>query len=157
MIPFFCLVPLTMFLYSWISQILNTRILSLPWNLKRDNKLSFLYINIEKSKSSFVTSVYRKPTFTGLMSKFNSDIPLQFKHNLISNLVSRAYNLCSSCVILHNELDFITNMLFLNVFSRSFTLTATERQLNKVHRKIIPIPTVNKLPVYCCMPFCRST
>ena len=40
--------------------------------LEVNNKLSFLDIDIENTEEGFLTSIYRKPTFTGLCTKFTS-------------------------------------------------------------------------------------
>ena len=43
-------------------------------------KLPFLDVQIDKNnKDKFLTSVYRKPTFTGLLTNFTSFVPLSYK------------------------------------------------------------------------------
>ena len=48
--------------------------------------LSFLDIQIKRSNSSFTTSVYQKPTFTGLFTNFHSFIPLKYKKRFNSDI-----------------------------------------------------------------------
>lgn len=64
--------------------------------MEKDGKLPFLDILVENAGRSLTTSVYYKPTFTGLYQKFNSFIPDQFKRNLIQVLFYRALCVCSS-------------------------------------------------------------
>ena len=64
--------------------------------LEKDGKLPFLDSDITRSNSKFSTSVYRKPTFTGLSTNFHSFIPLAYKRSLISCPLYRIFNLCSS-------------------------------------------------------------
>ena len=55
---------------------------NIRFNCKKEtnNKLSFLDIQ-------FITSVYRKPTFSGVFSHFDSFIPRGYKFNLVSTLI----------------------------------------------------------------------
>lgn len=123
---------------------------------EQNHKLPFLDINIEKTESSFSTSIYRKPTFTGLMTKFNSNIPIQYKRNLILTLVTRAYKICSSYFSLHLELEYLRNTLKLNGFPTQFTDTYIGKQLTKLHSPQPKAQTVQKNVIYFCIPFLGS-
>ena len=50
--------------------------------VERDGKLPYLDINISRSQGKFNTSVYRKPTFTGLFTNFHSFIKHSFANNV---------------------------------------------------------------------------
>ena len=52
-----------------------------------DNKLAFLDVLAEYRNSKFHSSIYRKPTFTGLALNFYSYCPIKFKINAIKTLV----------------------------------------------------------------------
>ena len=56
--------------------------------------LPFLDVLVEKNDHKFVTSIYRKPTFTGQYIRWNSFCPMKRKTNLISTLVHRALVTC---------------------------------------------------------------
>ena len=45
--------------------------------------LPFLDVLVEKNDHEFVTSIYRKPTFTGQYISWNSFCPMKLKTNLI--------------------------------------------------------------------------
>ena len=47
------------------------------------NSLSFLDIKVVRDNTKFSTSVYRKPTFSGVFSNFESFVPLYMKRGLI--------------------------------------------------------------------------
>lgn len=49
--------------------------------------LPFLDVNISRNKSPFETSLFRKPTYTGLTTKFDSYIQTKYKEILISTLI----------------------------------------------------------------------
>ena len=118
--------------------------------LEQNGKLPFLDIEVERQDHSFGTAIYRKKTFTGLLTKFSSAIPLQYKRNLISTLVTRAYRISSSFEKLHKEFTLISNILFANGFPRKFTDTYIGKQLSKLHNHLPPVqvPTVTRGRVY---------
>ena len=78
--------------------------------------LSFLDINVHKDGSVFHTGLYRKPTFTGLTTKFHSAVSDIYKYNLINCLVSRAFKICSTDAFFGKELDNIRRILCQNDF-----------------------------------------
>ena len=57
--------------------------------------LQFFDFKIEKSSNEFLISVYRKPTFIGLYTTWNSFEPTKRKTNLVGTLVHRAIKFCS--------------------------------------------------------------
>ena len=60
-----------------------------------DLALPFLDVLIEKSTYKFMTSIYRKPTFTIQYLRWNSFSPQKLKTNLILTLTHRALAICS--------------------------------------------------------------
>ena len=64
--------------------------------LEDKNSLPFLDILITKENNTFNTSMYRKPTNTGLGMKFNSAISNKYKFNLIDCMIDRAYKINST-------------------------------------------------------------
>ena len=47
-----------------------------------NNSLSFLDIKIVQENNKFTTSVYCKPTFSGMFTNFESFVPDLYKHPL---------------------------------------------------------------------------
>ena len=62
---------------------------------EQNNTLSFVDVRVEKSNDEIVTSIYRKPTFTGQYIVFDSYCSYLYKVNLVKNLVDRARRICS--------------------------------------------------------------
>ena len=61
--------------------ILVTRIC--PFHLrKKDGKISFLDVEISRENGKFVTTVYRKPTFSGIYTHFESFLPSTHKFRM---------------------------------------------------------------------------
>ena len=64
--------------------------------LKKGGKLPFLNVEITRLNGKFSISVYHKHTFAGLFTNFHSFIPLAYKRSLVSCLLPRIFNICSS-------------------------------------------------------------
>ena len=64
--------------------------------IEENGSLSFLDITITRENNKFVTSVYCKPTFSGIFTNFESFIPEMHKRGLIETLLHRSFRLCSS-------------------------------------------------------------
>ena len=80
---------------------------------EQSNSLNFLDVSVEKGGAGFLTSIYRKPTFTGQYILWNSFNPKARKINLIKTLVHRALMICSKTK-LDSELDTIKHLLIDN-------------------------------------------
>ena len=46
--------------------------------VESDGKLSFLDVNVFREEGQFVTNVYRKPTFSGVYTHFESFLPTTY-------------------------------------------------------------------------------
>lgn len=69
--------------------------LSFTMEGEKDNCLPFLGVFVGRSRGGFLTSIYRKPTFTGLYLNWCSFAPTSRKINLVKTLVYRALKICS--------------------------------------------------------------
>ena len=84
--------------------------ISFTSELEKDGKLPFLDVEITHSYGKFSTSVYRKPTFTGLFTNFHSFTPA-YKRSLVSCLLQRIFNICSSYKNFHIQLEVVRKRL----------------------------------------------
>ena len=50
---------------------------------ERQNKFSFLDIEVIREQGKFSTTVYRKPTFSGVYSNFESFLPSVYKFGMV--------------------------------------------------------------------------
>ena len=57
--------------------------------------LSFLDIEVPREKGKFITTVYRKPTFRGVYTNFESFLPILYKFGMIYILAYRCFKMCS--------------------------------------------------------------
>ena len=120
---------------------------------ERDGKLPFLDIDIFRSDKKFATSVYRKPTFTGLFTNFNSFIPLVYKQNLVSCLIHRIFNLCSSYENFHTQLEVVRMLFNSNGFPSHMFDRIVCRFLDHTFDPRPPVLTASKKIIYFCLPF----
>ena len=76
-----------------------------------NGSLSFLDVKIFRENDKFVTSVFRKETFSGVYTNFISFIPLEYKFGLVHTLLNRCFNLSSDFLKFHHEVDKLKKIL----------------------------------------------
>ena len=78
-------------------QYINTKHPNLKFKAEyeQDNTISFLDVLIERQQENFTTNIYRKDTFSGVFSNYNSFIPKSYKYGLILSLLFRLSNIVS--------------------------------------------------------------
>ena len=87
---------------------------------KNDGRLSFLEVNIFREKGKFVTNVYRKKTFSGVYTNFDSFILGTYETDLINSLLFRYFNLCLDFLKFHHEINILKAILYRNSYPRDF-------------------------------------
>ena len=98
-----------------------------------NGKLPFLDVLVENSNTKFLTSVYRKPSFSGQYNRWDSFGPKSRKNNLIGTLVHRALAICSPSK-LPQEIDFIRSILCSNGYPEN-VINSRLKSLNYRQRK----------------------
>ena len=61
-----------------------------------NNTLPFMDVSVERTDNSISRGMYRKPTFTGLYTRWDSFCDTRQKINLVKSLTSRAVKICTS-------------------------------------------------------------
>ena len=112
--------------------------------------LAFLDVKIQKSDNKFITSVYRKPSFTGQYIRWDSFGPSKRKKNLISTLVHRALRICSKSM-LQQELENIRVILRDNGYPESIIDRGISNKLARFQS--LPKFGPNKCPVHLKLPW----
>ena len=93
---------------------------------EQNNSLNFLDVSVEKGGTGFLTSIYRKPTFTGQYIRWNSFSPKARKINLIKPLVHRALMICSKTK-LDSELGTIKQLLIDNGYPEDVLVSCIKK------------------------------
>ena len=105
---------LTIFFFYSNQQIISKKIVTTlilvtrtcPFRLrnKKNGKKAFLDVEISQENYKFVTTIYRKPTFSGVYTHFESFLPSTHKFGILYTLVYRCFTLCSDWSKFHREL-----------------------------------------------------
>ena len=122
--------------------------ISFSSELEKDGKLPFLDVEITRSNGRFSTSVYRKPTFSGLFPNFHSFVPSVYKRSLVCCLLHRIFHLCSSYENFHAQLEVVRKLLNLNGFPTHIFDQLVRHFLNNLFEPKPPVLTVPKKIVY---------
>ena len=74
------------------------------YEIEKDCVLPFLDVKVlRKDKLGFITSIYRKKTFTGVYLNWNSLTSRRYKTGLIKCLLNRSWRICSDLKLFHLE------------------------------------------------------
>lgn len=84
---------------------------------EKDKKIPFLDVLIDNSQlQSPITRVYRKKTFTGLLTNYFSFTPFSYKLGLIRALVDRTYKINNTWAGFHEDIKKLLVILRKNLF-----------------------------------------
>ena len=120
-----------------------------------NDEIPFLDIFLKRNlDSSFSTSIYRKKTFTGLYTKWDSFTPRKYKINLVRTLAYRCIRICSSPRLLQFALDDLKRILLLNGYPMGTVKYHMNDVIDKHQNKPKdPVQTVKKKEVLIVLPF----
>ena len=94
--------------------------MSFSFEQEKNGKLSFLDAEVSREKGKFVTAVYRKPTFSGVYTLFESFLPTVYKFGMAYTLAYRFFKICSDWTKFHEELNFLKQVYLKNRYPLSF-------------------------------------
>ena len=112
---------------------------------------NILDIKIVRENNKFTTSVYRKPTFSGVFTNFESFIPTSYKYALIFTLLHRASKLFSE--LFHKEIENLKNIFGKNGYPLNFTDFCIKKYLNNLYVKKDVCLLAPKKQLTCVLPF----
>ena len=117
--------------------------------LEDNGSLSFLDINITRTNGRFSTSVFHKPTSTGLFTNFNSFIPMTYKKGLLLSLISRYFNYQS----FHCELQNFKQIFSLNGYPTSLIDNCIRTFLDNIFSPKPLVHSCSKKILFFCIPY----
>ena len=128
---------------------------NINFSLEKENegRFSFLDVNIFREKGKFVTNVYRKKTFSGVYTNFDTFIPETYKTGLIKSLLFRSFNLWSDFVKFHHEIDTLKGILYQNSYPRDFVDKCIKEFLDRVLTWKVVVSTVPKKDLMIVLPY----
>ena len=121
---------------------------------KKDNKLPFLDVLVERRSFAFVTCLYINPTFTGLYLSWDVFALKSKKVNLIKCLSFRTLKICSDNKI-KSEFEQIKNLFFRNGYPEEVIVDTINKTVDKFRNNIRPFGP-SKCPVYVRLPWIGS-
>ena len=126
--------------------------------VEKDHKLPFLDVLLcHVPDGSITTSVYRKPSFTGLYLRWDSFVPKPFKRGLINCLLYRAWRISSSYEIFHKEVQFVRTMLLSNGYPASFIDACVNKFVSGRVSQTLPKYGPAKKQIFISLPFCGTS
>ena len=102
-----------------------------------DEKLPFLDTTVIRCAGKYTSSMYRKPTFTGVYLNWTSLTAIRYKLGLIRCLAERIWRICSVEAERMKEIERLKQILYKN----DYPVDVVERTINKfLERKASPPP-----------------
>lgn len=122
--------------------------------IENNRCLSFLDVNLRRVKNGVETSVFRKPSFTGLGLSFFSFIPSSIRKAVMHSAVVRAFRISSNYHLLDTELNFLKTFFHNNGYPKQLIEAVIKSVLNKMLSVRVPtIQTAKKLEKYIVLPY----
>ena len=155
----FCLFHLenrTLLFFNYI----NSRHPNIRFTMEKeeDHKIPVLDVLVNSDTHFPVTSVYRKKTFTGLLTNYFSFTSNSYKLGLIRTLVDRAYKINNTWLGFHEDIMNLPNILQKNIFPVYLTESIINRYLTFTRQDCNPPSYVSDATRYYhskkSSPFC---
>ena len=116
--------------FQWINQ--QHSHIKFTCEKEENGTLPFLDVLVQRTTDgSLCTSIYRKPTFSGLYLRWDSFVPKTFKKRLVNGLLCRAWRLCSNYTLFRSEVLCIRETLKSNGYPVTFLDSCIKKFLDK--------------------------
>ena len=100
-----------------------------------------------------MTTVYRKPTFSGVYTHFDSFLPPVYKVGMIYTLAYRYFKICSVWTKFHAELNFLKHVVLKNWYHLSFFDKCFKMVIKKLVIKHPQVTTVEMKTLILYLPY----
>ena len=107
--------------------------LKLTSEAENDNSFSFLDIKITRNNQQFKTSVYRKPTFSGVFTHNESYLDQIYKKLLNDTLLFRCFSICSDYTLFYLKDENLREIVKKNSYTSGIMKQCIHFVLNKFH------------------------
>ena len=122
--------------------------LTFTMECESDRRLPFLDVHVIRATEDFSTTIYRKPTFSGLYTRWDSYCAPSQKFALIRSLALRAKRICSP-EHLAGEIDNLKT-----IFTRNgYPLPITQRVIDRTLHPDPPVLTAGLKPICIRLPW----
>ena len=140
---------------KYFQEFLNSCHINMSFSMEpeRQNKFSFLHIEVIREQGKFSTTIYRKPTFNGVYSNFESFLPSVYKFGMVYTLVYRCFHICSDWKKFHAELTFLKTIFRKNGYPENFIDKCFKKFLDNIHHVKEKVPTVERKCLLLVLPY----
>ena len=98
----------------------------------------FQTLKICRKNGQFVTSVYKKPTFSGVFTNYESFIPTFQKRGLLYTLLHRSFSICCDFNTFNFEIDHLKTILMKKIIPRiSLICVLNHSLISCIHLKLL--------------------
>ena len=97
--------------------------------------------------------VYRKPTFSGVYTHFESFLPTIYKFGMFYTLAYRCFKICSDWTKFHEELSFLKQVFLKNGYPLSLIDNCFKRFVDKLFIKSPQLITVERKTLFLSLPY----
>ena len=118
-----------------------------------NNEMPFLDFLFTRKEGKLASSVYRKPSFTGVYTNFNSLIPQTYKLGLVYTLMHRIYNICSNYELIIGEINKLKTILKCNNYPSNVIDKCIYIFRNKINIVKKEVATVEKKRLFILLPY----
>ena len=129
------------------------RNIKVTFETEDSNNFSFLDVKITRQNKQFVTSIFRKATFSGVFTSYDSFISDTYKIGLVHMLLFRFFKICSSTENFHIEVELLRSIFKCN----SFPVNTIDQYIKKFFDKLYVakqiVPTVPKMKLLVVLPY----
>ena len=140
---------------KYFQEFLNSRHINMSFSMQtgRQNKFSFLDIEVIREQGKFSTTIYRKPTFSGVYCNFESFLPSVYKFGMVYTLVHRCFRIRSEWTKFHAELTFLKKIFHKNGYPERLINKCFKRFLDNIHLVKEKVPTVERKHLHLVLPY----
>ena len=120
------------------------------------NNFSFLDVKITRQNKRFVTSIFRKATFSGVFTNYDSFISDTYKIGLVHILLFRFFKICSSMENFHIEVELLRSIFKCNNYPVNIIDQCIKKFFDKLYVPKQIVRTVPKKELLVVLPYLRT-
>ena len=140
-------------------EFMNSRHVNIQFTIEKEQHLSlpFLDVQISRNGARLLTSVYRKKTYTGLLTNFFSFTTRAYKIGLLRCLIDRTFKICNTWTEFHSKISDLSVILQRNEFPSTLIDKHVTNFVNKaVSSELHERPVENTSMKYFSIPYIGS-
>ena len=135
---------------------LKHKIIKFTFETEDSNNFSFLDVKITRRNKRFVTSIFRKATFTGVFTNYDSFIFDTYKIGLVHTLLFRFFKISSSMENFHIEVELLRSIFKCDNYHVNIIYQCIKKFLDKLYVPKQIVPTVPERELLVVLPYLET-